>query len=155
MAKRSKAKRKSAPPARAASRRTAKRPAAKPPAAKRRAAKQPPAKRPAAKPPAAKRRAAKLPPAKRPAVKRPAAGDFDVVVQVGKGLVSVLFRPTNGHYLFRIVANANAKPRSSAKPGADVELQSGTPGSSDRYAEADVADMAMALASAAVADVLV
>jgi len=135
MAKRSKAKRKSAPPARAASRRTAKRPAAKPPAAKRRAAKQPPAKR--------------------PAVKRPAASDFDVVVQVGKGLVSVLFRPTNGHYLFRIVANANAKPRSSAKPGADVELQSSTPGPSDRYAEADVADMALALASAAVADVLV
>jgi hypothetical protein len=129
MAKRAQAKRKSASKARAASRRAAKRPAAKRPAAKRPAAKQPTAK-------------------------RPAVDDFDIVVQVGKGLVSVRFRPTNSHYLFRIVENARAKPRSGAKP-VNVELHTGTPGASGRYAEGEIADMSLELASAAVKDVLV
>ena len=87
--------------------------------------------------------------------RRPAASDFDVLVQVGKGMVSVLFRPTNSHYLFRIVENAKAKPRAGAKPTPDVELHTGTPGASDRYVESEIADMSLQLASAAVRDVLV
>ena len=105
----------------------------------------------------AKRKSAPVRPARsvsRGATKRrPAATDFDVLVQVGKGMVSVLFRPTNSHYLFRIVENAKAKPRAGAKP--DVELHTGTPGASDRYVESEIADMSLQLASAAVRDVLV
>jgi hypothetical protein len=90
---------------------------------------------------------------KRPA-RRPAAVDFDVVVQVGKSQVSVLFRPTKSHYLFRIAADRDAKPR-GGKPRPDVELQAGTPGASDGYVEAEILAMSTELASAAARDVLV
>jgi hypothetical protein len=102
--------------------------------------------------PAAK--AAKRPAAKRPAARRPAAADFDVVVQVGKGQVSVLFRPTKSHYLFRIAADRDAKPR-AGKPRPDVELQAGVPGAPNGYVEAEILAMSTDLASAAVKDVLV
>jgi hypothetical protein len=98
--------------------------------------------------------APRRPAARRAAKRRPAENDFDVVVQVGKGMVSVLFRPTNSHYLYRIVANARAKPRAGAKPGADVELHTGTPGTSNGYVEAEIAAMSVQLASAAARDVL-
>jgi hypothetical protein len=99
--------------------------------------------------------AKKRPAAKRPAARRPATADFDVVVQVGKGQVSVLFRPTKSHYLFRIAADRDAKPRAGAKPRPNVELQAGVPGASDSYMEAEILAMSTELASAAVKDVLV
>jgi hypothetical protein len=126
MAKRAKAKRKPAPK------------------------RKPPARKPMPARPAA-RRAAK----KRRAARRPAAADFDVVVQVGKGQVSVLFRPTKSHYLFRIAADRDAKPRAGAKPRPDVELETGAPGASNGYVEAEILAMSTELASAAVKDVLV
>jgi hypothetical protein len=134
MAKRAKAKRKPA-------RRT-------PP---RRAVKQTPPRRAVKQTPP--RRAAKQTPPRR-APKHPAANDFDVVVQVGRRTVSVLFRPTNSHYLFRIVADANAKSRARAKPAPDIELHTGTPGDPKAYAESEIFDMSQRLASAAVKDVL-
>jgi hypothetical protein len=122
--------------------------------AKRKAAKRKLAPKAAVR--AAKKRsaAAKRPAAKRSA-RRPAAADFDVVVQVGKGQVSVLFRPTKSHYLFRIAADRDAKPRARSKPRPDVELQTGAPGAPDGYVEAEILAMSTELASAAVKDVLV
>jgi hypothetical protein len=99
------------------------------------------------------RRAAKQTPPRR-APKHPAATDFDVVVQVGRRTVSVVFRPTNSHYLFRIIADAKAKPRGGTKPAPDIELQAGTPGDPKAYAESEIFDMSRLLASAAVKDVL-
>ena len=116
-----------------------------------------PKRKPAPKAPvraAKKRSAAKRATAKRSAARRPAAADFDVVVQVGKGQVSVLFRPTKSHYLFRIAADRDAKPR-TGKPRPDVELQTGAPGAADGYVEAEILAMSTELASAAVKDVLV
>jgi hypothetical protein len=99
------------------------------------------------------RRAAKQTPPRR-TTKQPAATDFDVVVQVGRRTVSVLFRPTNSHYLFRIVTDANAKPRVGTKPAPDIELHTGTPGDPKSYVESEIFDMSRQLASAAVKDVL-
>src|ERR671919_2118819 len=97
----------------------------------------------------AKKATAKRKPARRAprrAAKKPAATDFDVVVQVGKGRVSVLFRPTNSHYLFRIATDRQAKPRAGAKPRPDVELDSGAPGAANGYVEADIFRMSEQLA---------
>jgi hypothetical protein len=104
---------------------------------------------------AAKKPAARKPAARKSAARKPAADDFDVVVQLGKGRVSVLFRPTNSHYLFRIAAERNAKPRAGAKPRPDVELDAGAPGAASGYVEAEIFRMSEQLASAAVKDVLV
>ena len=113
-----------------------------------------PAPRRVAKKATAKRKPARPAP-QRVAKKRPAAADFDVVVQVGKGQVSVLFRPAKTHYLFRIAADRNAKPRAGAKPRPVVELKTGPPGAPDGYVEAEILAMSTELASAAVKDVLV
>jgi hypothetical protein len=102
---------------------------------------------------ASRRPAGRRPAAPHPAGRHPAESDFDVVVQVGKGTVSVLFRPTNSHYLFAVVANPDAKPRAGAKPHADVELRAGAPGHSDSYVESEIFEMSAQLASAAVRDV--
>jgi hypothetical protein len=91
--------------------------------------------------------------APRLARKHPATTDFDVVVQVGKRTVSVLFRPTKTHYLFRVVAGDNAASRAGAKPPAGIELHARTPGYPGRYAESEVLRMSERLASAAVKDV--
>jgi hypothetical protein len=99
------------------------------------------------------RRAPKQTPPRR-VPKRPAATDFDVVVQVGRRTVSVLFRPTNSHYLFRIVTDANAKPRVGTKGAPDIELHTGAPGDPKTYVESEIFDMSRQLASAAVKDVL-
>jgi len=93
------------------------------------------------------------PPPRRRARRHPAERDFDVVVQVGKRLVSVVFRPTNSHYLFRITADANARPRARANASA-VEFHAATPGDASGYAESDIRDMSRRLAAAAVKDVL-
>jgi hypothetical protein len=91
--------------------------------------------------------------APRPARKHPAATDFDVVVQVGKRTVSVLFRPTKSHYLFRVVAGEDAAPRSGAKPSAGIEFHAGTPGNPGGYAESEILRMSERLAWAAAKDV--
>jgi hypothetical protein len=115
--------------------------------AKRAAAKRKPARQ------TPRRRAVKQTPPRR-APKHPAASDFDVVVQVGRRTVSVVFRPTNSHYLFRITADANAKRRVGTKPAPDIELHAGTPGDPKAYVESEIFDMSQRLASAAVKDVL-
>ena len=68
--------------------------------------------------------------------------------------MSVLFRPTNSHYLFRVIADAKQKPRVGAKPAPDIELHTGTPGDPKAYVESEIFDMSRQLASAAVKDVL-
>jgi hypothetical protein len=115
--------------------------------AKRATAKRKPARR------TPRRRAVKRTPP-RGAPKHPAATDFDVVVQVGRRTVSVLFRPTNSHYLFRIVPDASAKPRVGTKLAPHIELHTGTPGDPKPYVESEIFDMSRQLASAAVKDVL-
>jgi hypothetical protein len=92
---------------------------------------------------------------RRRAAKRPAADDFDVVVQVGKRTVSVLFRPTNSHYLFRVVAGRDTKPRAGTNPAPNLEFHAGAPGAAVGYVESEVLAMSEQLASAAVKDVLV
>lgn len=101
-----------------------------------------------------KRKAAKQRTPRRRAARHPAAGDFDVVVQVGKRTVSVLFRPTNSHYLFRVVAGGNARPRAGANAAPNLEFHAGAPGAPNGYVESEIFAMSEQLASAAVKDVL-
>jgi hypothetical protein len=76
------------------------------------------------------------------------------VVQLGKGTVSVLFRPTHSHYLFRVIADPGASPLLRGKAADDVEFHAGVPGAPNGYVEAEILEMSKQLASAAVKDVL-